>query len=123
MSVHCLLIEDDVFTRDVFALTLRRAKMEVAIAPNGEEALAYLETHQPDVLIIDLHLPNVSGYDLIKMIRNDERLQQIYIVVITANPAAIRSPEARLADAFLTKPINMNEMIEVIEKLVSVGHA
>ena len=123
MSIHCLLIEDDAFTRDVFSLTLRRAKMYVELAPSGEEAIAYLQKNIPDVIIVDLHLPNISGYDIINMIRSDVDLQHIHIIIVTANPSAIRTPEARLADAFLTKPVNIQDLVNTIEHLVSVGHS
>lgn len=123
MSIHCLLVEDDAFTRDVFSLTLRRAKMTVGLAPSGEEALAYLQKYTPDVVIIDLHLPNISGYDIINLLRQDEKLQDICIIIVTANPAAIRSPEASLADAFLSKPVNIQELVNTIERLVGVGHS
>jgi len=123
MSIRCLVIEDDFFTRDVLSLTLRRANMEVDVAASGQEALAYFKQTQPDVAIVDLHMPNVSGYDIINTMRNDDTLKQILIIVITANPSAIGTPEAQMADAFLQKPIDIKRMIALIENLVSVGQS
>ena len=99
MSIRCLVIEDDFFTRDVLSLTLRRANMEVDVAASGQEALAYFKKMQPDVAIVDLHMPNVSGYDIINTMRNDEELKQIL------------------------KPIDIKRMIALIENLVSVGQS
>ncbi len=123
MSIRCLVIEDDFFTRDVLSLTLRRANMEVDVAASGQEALTYFKKTQPDVAIVDLHMPNVSGYDIINAIRNDESLKEILIIVITANPSAISTPEAQKADAFLQKPIDIKRMIALIEKLTGVGQS
>lgn len=123
MSIHCLLVEDDAFTRDVFSLTLRRAQMHVGLAPNGEEAFAYLQKHMPDVLIVDLHLPNMSGYEIINTIRHDDKLKHLHIIIVTANPAAIRTPEAQLADIFLIKPVDIQQLVTTIEQLVLVGHS
>ena len=120
MPIRCLIIEDDFFTRDVLSLTLRRAHMDVDVAASGQEALNYLKNTKPDVAIVDLHMPNISGYDIINTIRNDENLKQIIIMIITANPSAMTSPEAKIADAFLPKPIDINKMISLIENLVSV---
>jgi CheY-like chemotaxis protein len=120
MSIRCLIIEDDFFTRDVLSLTLRRAHMDVDVVASGEEALTYLSKTHPDIAIVDLHMPHVSGYDIINTIRNNEDLKHILIMIITANPSAIKSPEAQLADAFLTKPIDIGRMITTIENLVSV---
>lgn len=123
MSIRCLVIEDDFFTRDVLSLTLRRANMEVDVAASGQEALTYLKKSQPDVVIVDLHMPNVSGYDIINTMRNDDELKQILIIIITANPSAIGTPEAQMADAFLPKPIDIKRMIAIIENLVGVGQS
>lgn len=86
MPIRCLVIEDDFFTRDVLSLTLRRAHLDVDVAASGEEALVYLKKTQPDVVIVDLHMPNISGYDIINFLRNDDNLKQIIILIITANP-------------------------------------
>lgn len=120
MPIRCLVIEDDFFTRDVLSLTLRRAHMDVDVAASGQEALTYLKDKQPDVVIVDLHMPNISGYDIINTMRNDDNLKQIIIMIITANPSAMKTPEAKMADAFLPKPIDINKMIALIENLVSV---
>jgi CheY-like chemotaxis protein len=120
MSIHCLVVEDDFFTRDVLSLTLRRAHMDVDVASSGEEALEYLKKTQPDVAIVDLHMPKVNGYDLINIMRNDEKLKHIRIIIITANPSAKSTPEARMSDAFLLKPIDINRMVSIIEHLMGV---
>lgn len=120
MPIRCLIIEDDFFTRDLLSLTLRRAHMNVDMVASGEEALVYLKKTQLDVAIVDLHMPNVSGYDIINFIRNNEDLKHIAIMIITANPSAVTTPEAQMADVFLTKPIDINNMIMTIENLVSV---
>ena len=123
MSIRCLLVEDEYFTRDVLSLTLRRANFEVEVAENGQSALDYLKTHIPDIVLVDLHMPIISGYEVINSIRSDDRLQNTMIVIITANPSAIRSPEAQIADVFMTKPLDVKSLISTIEELVSVSQS
>lgn len=123
MAIHCLLVEDEYFTRDVLSLTLRRANMDVDVVAGGQEALNLLDEKTYDVVVADLHMPDINGYELINIIRNDPQLQKIPIVIITANPAAIRSPEAQMANAFFTKPLDIKQLIEKIKSLVSVGRS
>lgn len=123
MAISCLLVEDEFFTRDVLSLTLRRANMAVDVVTNGQEALNMLNTKIYDVIIADLHMPNMNGYELINIIRNDPQIQNIIIVIITANPAAIRTPEAQMADAFFTKPLDIKQLIEKITGLTRVGQS
>lgn len=120
MGIRTLVVEDDSRTCDLLELMLRRAHMEVEVAESGSAALKYLENHHPDVAVIDLHMKHVNGYDVINAIRADERLQNMVIIVITANPSAINSPEAQKANAFLAKPIDIQRIVEVIQKLVQV---
>lgn len=120
MSIRCLVVEDEYFTRDVLSLTLRRANIETDVVESGESALTYLESHHPDVVIVDLHMPNVNGYDVINSIRSNSMLQDVMIIIMTANPSAINSPEARKADAFLTKPLDIKRMIDLIHQGTSV---
>ncbi len=120
MAVRCLVVEDEFFTRDVLSLTLRRANIDVDVVESGAAALEYLQTNQPDVALIDLHMPNIDGYDVINAIRADKRLQNLIIIIITANPSAINTPEAQAADAFLSKPLDIQRVVEVIRQKIQV---
>ena len=122
MAIRCLVVEDEFFTRDVLSLTLRRANIEVDVVDSGEAALAYLKNNHPDVVLVDLHMPNISGYDVINAIRSNRALQNVVIIIVTANPSAINSPEAHKADAFLSKPLDIKNVVDVIEKKFRVRH-
>ncbi len=118
MTIHCLLIEDDVFTQNVFALTLQRAKFKVDTVPNGEKAIQYLDDNKPDIVVVDLHLPYVSGYQVIRHLRETPRLADIPIIAVTANHLAENSEEAQLADAFIIKPVDIRALTKMVESLV-----
>jgi len=120
MAIHCLVVEDEFFTRDVLSLTLRRANIEVDVADSGEAALVYLKNNHPDVVLVDLHMPNVDGYDVINAIRSNKALRDVIVIIITANPSAINSTEAQKADAFLSKPLDIKRVVEVIEDKLQV---
>ena len=118
MPIRCLIVEDEFFTRDVLSLTLQRANLEVDLVESGQAALDYLYHNTPDVIILDLHMPNVNGYEVLHKIRHDSGLKHLIIIVITANPSAANHPDVQKADAFLTKPLNIKKMIDLIHQLV-----
>ena len=118
MTIHCLLIEDDVFTQNVFALTLQRAKFKVDTVPNGEKAIQYLNDNKPDIVVVDLHLPYISGYQVIRHLRETPDLADVKIIAVTANNLAENSEEAKLADAFIVKPVDIRALAKMVEALV-----
>ena len=118
MTIHCLLIEDDVFTQNVFALTLQRAKFKVDTVPNGEKAIQYLNDNKPDIVVVDLHLPYISGYQVIRHLRETPHLADVKIIAVTANNLAENSEEAQLADAFIVKPVDIRALAKMVESLV-----
>lgn len=123
MSIRCLLVEDELFNRDVLSLTLRRSSFEVEAVDGGNAALKALQTAYFDVAIIDLHMPGVSGYDVIRTMRQHPDLKHIAIIAITANPSAISTPEAQMADAFFSKPVDIKQLVQTVIQLSGVSHS
>jgi PAS domain S-box-containing protein len=84
VRARILVVEDDADTRSRLCGSLREQEWEVWEAGDGVEALAILRHHAPDLVLLDLMLPRVNGFEVLKEIRSDERLHTIPVVVMTA---------------------------------------
>ncbi len=83
-KLRVLVVEDNDESRQLYVLVLTRAGFEVKEAVGGEEALQILDECDPDILITDLRTPSMSGIDLIRRIRSEERWANLPIIAISA---------------------------------------
>jgi CheY-like chemotaxis protein len=88
---YLLVVDDDADSRDVLCRFLVRAGHQVNGAPNGREALASILARTPDLIVLDLLMPEMDGTDLLEITRSYLRLQHVPVVVLTAAPD---SPQA-----------------------------
>ncbi len=110
-----LVVEDEADIRDLIARHLRRADWNVRTAGNGVEALKMLEEEHPDVVILDLMMPEMDGFELAEIMREDLRWHNIPIIVVTAMDLSI-SEQARLQ--FSVERI-LNKNVRSIEQVVN----
>jgi len=115
-QVHVLIIDDDESGRQVMELLLRKAGFEVRSAANGAEGRILVQNGRFDLALVDLLLPDCSGIDLLKDIR--ETAPQAEVVMITGHASPESAVMAMKAGAFdyITKPINFEELKLVLEK-------
>lgn len=117
-----LLIEDD---RDIAALfrhVLDMAGYHTEIALNGIEAMELLSSETPDIVLLDLQLPGISGVDILKKMRADERLSTVPVVVVTAYAYFANSLPVE-PDLFLLKPVDIHDLSTLIQRLRSTKEA
>jgi two-component system, cell cycle response regulator len=113
-----LLIEDHVDTREALAMLLEDHGYAVRSAEDGADALAQVMQKPPDLMITDLEMPVLSGFDLLKQIRAVPTLADIPVIVLSAHHA----PEKRVAglnlgaDDFLAKPVHLDELLARIRR-------
>ncbi|KXK13005.1 MAG: response regulator receiver protein [Chloroflexi bacterium OLB14] len=111
-----LIVEDD---RDIVALfrhVLDVAGYHTEIVLDGKDAMERLETFTPNIVLLDLQLPRMSGVDILKNMRNDERLKKVPVVVITAYaPVADSLPVE--PDLLLLKPVDINQLSNLVQRL------
>ena len=81
--VKILIIEDEEVLAEVLKEKLKKANLEVKIAKDGEEAISMAKSFEPDVIVLDLLLPKVSGFEVLKQVKADERLSRIPVVVLS----------------------------------------
>ena len=111
-----LIVEDD---RDIVALfrhVLDIAGYHTEIVLNGKEAMDRLEMFQPNIVLLDLQLPGMSGIEILTRMRADERMRDIPVVVITAYaPYADSLPVE--PDLLLLKPVDINQLSSLVQRL------
>lgn len=117
-----LIVEDD---RDIVALfrhVLDVAGYQTEIVLDGKEAMDRLDVMRPNIVLLDLQLPRVSGIDILKRMRDEERLMRVPVVVITAYaPYADSLPVE--PDLLLLKPVDINQLSSLVQRLQSTQGA
>ena len=114
-----LVIDDDMPLRGMLAAALRRHGFQVLLAGDGAEGQRALTIHHPDVVLLDLAMPNVNGWDFLQRLRETGRLGRTPIIVVSAHLRV--DPQAVLqmgVSAILPKPFNLPDLINLIEHLL-----
>src|SRR5438874_8660097 len=108
-----LVIEDHPDQRDLLAIVLQREGYRVVTAANGLEALERLETEKVQIALSDIMMPKMDGFELIKRIRSNPTLKNIYLILITARIQEgdrVRGLDLG-ADDYITKPFSFSELL------------
>jgi len=117
-KLRVLVVEDNDDSRELYALVLARAGFEVKGAVDGESALEMLDQCDPDLLITDIQTPNLSGVDLIRRIRADEKWGTLPIIAITAfSPDQLAHAAIHGATRVLRKPFEPNRLLSAVFEL------
>ena len=120
MSQKIYIVEDEPDIRETLKYNFSNEGFQVFTAPDGEEALSNIKNVLPDVLILDLMLPGVSGLDVCKSIRSDDDIRDMSIIMLTAKGEEIdRVIGFELgADDYVTKPFSVRELILRVKVLL-----
>jgi two-component system phosphate regulon response regulator PhoB len=115
-----LLVDDERDLLSVLEFNLRAAGFETVLAATGEEALAQLRRRVPDLVVLDLMLPDVSGTEICRRIKADPRTQAVPVVMLTAKSEEVdRVVGFELgADDYVTKPFSVRELVLRIRALL-----
>ena len=118
-----LFVEDTTEQRDLLAMFLGMNGYRVEVADNGMEGLAQARRLRPDLILVDLGMPKMDGYQMMEALRADEELKDIPIVVISAWTAVKyrKQAEAAGADAFITKPFELTHVLTMVQRYLSPG--
>ena len=120
-KARILVVEDDKALRRYLEVTLERAGYEVLTASDGLEAMKFALSASIDLVISDEMMPNLSGHELCRFLRNSPNLSHIPIILLSGMERKEVSSEAGLADAFLTKPVAAEKLIECVAGLLKRG--
>ncbi|HVG24167.1 MAG TPA: response regulator [Thermoanaerobaculia bacterium] len=115
-----LVIDDDLPIRGMLAAALRQHGFQVLLAGDGGEGQRALTIHNPDVILLDLAMPGVNGWDFLQRLKETGHLGRIPVVVISAHLGV--QPQALLhvgVAAILPKPFNLPDLMDLIEHLTA----
>lgn len=115
-----LLVEDNEDNRDMLSRRLERRGHEVIIAVNGLEGVEKATAERPDIVLMDISLPEIDGYEATRRIRSDETISRTPIIALTAHAMAGDRERAIEAgcDDYDTKPIELPRLLQKIETLI-----
>jgi diguanylate cyclase (GGDEF)-like protein len=112
-SAHILVVDDDPHARAWFAGVLAPYGFDVSVAADGPEALAMIERETPDLILSDIHMPGVDGFDLVARIRSDERSAHVPVIFVSGSgeaPFKVHGLDCGAND-YLTKPVDSAELL------------
>lgn len=116
-----MIVDDEPDNLEVVAETLEFRGAEVQTAPNGKEALTLLETFEANLILTDLSMPVMTGWELRSRVKSDPKLAAIPVVALSAHAIA-GDPERALEAGFngyLTKPVNIHTLVDDIRTAVA----
>ena len=113
-----LVVEDSATTRKVISITLSRHGYRVVEAADGLEALSKISEERPDLIMLDVILPKMDGYEILSIIKKNKEFKDIPVIMLTSRDGFINKMKGKIAgsSAYLTKPFDPDKMIAEIEK-------
>jgi two-component system, sensor histidine kinase ChiS len=114
-----LLAEDDRALRRFLEVVLNRAGYKVISAADGLEAMKIALSTRVDLVVTDAMMPNLSGHELCRFLRNSQTLSHLPVILLSALEQKETNHNADHADAFLAKPVSGERLIECIEELLA----
>lgn len=119
-----LVVEDSGMARKIVVNTLVKENYSVFEAVDGEEAVAMVEKVMPDLVLLDLILPKLDGYEVLEIIRGNEKYKRIPVIALTSRDALFDKLKGKMrgTDEYLTKPVKPDELINKVVKHLAREH-
>jgi two-component system, cell cycle response regulator DivK len=118
---HVLVVEDHPLNRELAEAILERAGYDVLVAEDGETALDRVAARHPDVILLDVELPGISGLEVARRLKDDPATRAIPVVALTAYAMVGGEARARAAgcDDYVTKPIERPKLLGAVERALA----
>jgi len=126
MTQKVLIIDDEIHIRTLLKQTLEDLEekygVEILTAANGEEGLALIRNELPEIVFLDIMLPQKNGYDVCKTVTEDPKLKDIKIILLTAKGQEIDRLRGMEAGAlkYMTKPFDPDEVVALTKNLLTL---
>ncbi len=116
-----LLIEDNEMNRDMLTRRLSRKGYTVVVARDGREGLAMARREQPDLIIMDLSLPRIDGWEVTRRLKADESTRAIPVIALTAHAMSTDREKALAAGCndFDTKPVDFGRLVAKVQRVIA----
>ncbi len=118
MSKTVLIVDDEANIIVSLEFLMQQAGFQVGIARSGEEALVQLSRLQPDVVLLDVMLPGIDGFDVLQHIRQTPHLQHIAVIMLTAKGRDVEMTKGMAlgASAYITKPFSTRDLLNEVRR-------
>jgi CheY-like chemotaxis protein len=115
-----LIADDNENIREALTYLLEDEGYSLSLAKDGSEALSKVRSVRPDILFLDIMMPELSGYEVCRIIKNDPELKNIYVIMLTAKGQASEQERGKEvgADEYIVKPFSPMEILSKIKKLL-----
>ncbi len=122
-ALHVLIAEDEPHIVESLSFILVREGFEVSAAEDGESAFRQLAETAPDLMILDVMLPKMNGFEVLRHVRAHPSLSALPVIMLTAKGQTQdrRTAEDIGADAFITKPFSNRDVVDHVRRLVAAG--
>lgn len=120
-----LVVDDDPVIRGLLEVNLELEGYEVRLAVDGSDALAQVAAEHPDLVLLDIMMPGIDGWEVAQQLKGDERTAHIPVAFLTARAMGtdVKRGTDLGADAYVTKPFDPEELLELVDRLVTGGGA
>ena len=116
-----MIVEDDLALREIYSIRLTAEGYTVVVAGDGEEALAVAAQEKPDLILSDVMMPKISGFDMLDILRATPELKDVKVIIMTAlsSPEQRARGEALGADRYLVKSqVGIEDVVNVIHEVL-----
>jgi two-component system cell cycle response regulator DivK len=121
MGKRILVIEDQEDNRQILRDLLTNADFQVIEAEDGESGLAAAAAQKPDLILMDVQLPGIDGYEATRRLKGDAALQDVPVIAVTAHALSGAEDQARAAgcDGYISKPISPRQLLAKVREYLS----
>ena len=121
-TYRALVVEDDDLNYKLMRTILRSLPLEMVNATTGAEAVAFLKQHIPDLIFLDINLPDMHGWEILDVFKNDARMSRTRIIVLTAHKEPVHRLIGSLQPiaAYMNKPVQSDELIRQVRQLLNL---
>ncbi len=123
-----LLVDDDADFVEATKLILESKSYDVVVSYDGKEGLKKVQTEEPNLIILDVMMPEIDGYEVCAKLKSDARFKHIPVLLLTAVGEAISTTKYTKemgmkieADDYIPKPVELNELVERVENLFRIS--
>ncbi|NWG34704.1 MAG: response regulator [Chloroflexi bacterium] len=118
-----LIVEDEEDAAELFAEMMRISGFRVIKTSKSAPAISMMTADKPDLVLLDIMMPEVSGLEILRQMRRDPDLAQIPVIIVTAKsmPADIKNGMEAGASSYLTKPVGFQELRDAVERILGTA--
>jgi two-component system alkaline phosphatase synthesis response regulator PhoP len=120
-----LIIDDEPTMRELLMETLEKLEdkgVEILVAEDGEEGLEIVRTEKPDLIILDVTMPGINGFEVCDIVKNKLGMKEVSVLMLTANKYGFNNQNYKDvgADIFMTKPFDPDSIIKEVAKFLKI---